>query len=390
MIYIKLKKRSSTEFSNEQKLLLSCLQLKSQTRYFKINAILDHHSIDWHHFLRLTKFHKVIPPVYQCLKQHTHKNIPDYLLASLRKYSCEITLKNTLHVEELKQLLNLFETHDIDVIPFKGPTLAQIAYGGTHARQFCDLDFLVSRKDFKRCVNLLISLNYRSPYVNQGWNYSILYKIIKNFHYDFIAHEISFGKRKQDCNVFIDLHQNISKYCPESFEIFSDRLLKIKLQQQYYQSLKTEDLLNVLCIHNSQDGWKKFQAIYDVANLVDNNPTLNWPDVLKLSQELRCRRRLLLGLALCKSYFDIDLSDSIENMILTDQIISDLIGQIDLSLKNSPVSRRTFSMKIRFQFMKMQMLESFYYKQKVLFDFVWYYLFDNFYRAKVMTMPFSK
>lgn len=380
----------TSEFYAELNLLLSCLPLSIHSKYFEVSKIIEKHSIDWNFFLRLAKYHKVVPQVYLCLKQSTQKHIPDFVLASLRQQSCEISLKNILHVKELKQLISLFQTHEIEVIPFKGPTLAKLAYGSIDARQFCDLDLLVRRQDFDRSITLLINHSYRSSYLREGWNQSILHRIIKNLHYKFFTHEISFGQKRKENSVFIDLHRNISKYSPECFDRLSRQLVKINLLEQSIQSLAPEDLLNVICIHNSQDGWMKFQAIYDVASLVYNNPTLNWSNVFEQARDLRCRRRLLLGLALSQSYFDIDLSESIKNMIREDQVISNLIVKIEQRFKAKPVSKRTFSMKIGFQIMKMKMLESFDLKIKVLYEFVWSYFFVNFYRAKIMTTPLSK
>ncbi|MGR3274567.1 nucleotidyltransferase domain-containing protein [Acaryochloris marina NIES-2412] len=390
MVSLLSKRLNILEFTAELNLLLSCLPLSTLSKNFKVSYLIEEHSIDWNYFLRLATYHKVVPQVYQCLKHSTQKNIPDFVLANLRQQSCEITLKNILHVKELKQLISLFESHEIKVIPFKGPTLAQLAYGSIYARQFCDLDLLVQRKDFDRSINLLINHSYHSSYLREEWHQSIFYRIIKNLHYTFFAHEISFGQKRKSNSVFIDLHRKISKYSPECFDNFSCRLIKTNLLEQSIRSLGPEDLLNVICIHNSQDGWIKFQAIYDVANLVHNNPTLNWSDVFKQAQDLRCRRRLLLGLALCRSYFDVDFPESINNRIREDQVISNLTDQIDQRFKANLISKRTFSMKISFQVMKMKMLESFYFKVKVFCEFVWSYFFSNFYRAKIMSTPLSK
>lgn len=390
MISLFQKKSINSEFSPELILLLSCLPLSKHSKYVKDSNLLEEYSIDWNYFLKLTRFHKLFPPVYQYLKQSNDKNIPDHVLANLRKNTFEITLKNVLYVKELRWLINLFEINGISVIPFKGPTLAQLAYGSIYSRQFCDLDLLVRRNDFEQSMNLLINHHYRSSYIRQEWNKSIFHRLIKYFHYRFITHEISFGKKRDENNVFIDLHRNISKYSLECFEIFYDRLVKTNLLEQSIQSLRPEDLLNVLCIHNSQDGWIKIQSIYDIANLVHNNPDLNWPNVFKQAQLLRCRRRLLLGLALCQNYFEINLSESIRIKIIEDQIISDLISKIDQGFKINPTSKRTFVMKIRFQILRMKMLESCHFKLKLLGDFIWSYFFSNFYRAKIMTTPLSK
>ena len=48
-----------------------------------------------------------------------------------------------LLTSELIKIMKLLEENDIKAIAFKGPTLAQLAYGDVTLRQYVDLDLLV-------------------------------------------------------------------------------------------------------------------------------------------------------------------------------------------------------------------------------------------------------
>ena len=56
--------------------------------------------------------------------------------------------------------MKLFEKYDIQALAFKGPTLAQNAYGDITLRQFGDLDILIRKKDRSRMVSILLNEQY--------------------------------------------------------------------------------------------------------------------------------------------------------------------------------------------------------------------------------------
>jgi len=74
--------------------------------------------------------HGLISLVYHTLRDlSTDINIPPTLLSKLQAKYKLIAQKNMLLSAELIKILNLLNKHNIKAIPFKGPTLAQLAYG---------------------------------------------------------------------------------------------------------------------------------------------------------------------------------------------------------------------------------------------------------------------
>src|SRR5262249_53784855 len=69
--------------------------------------------------------------------------------------------QNVLHVTG-KQLrvYKLFKENNVPVALFKGPLLAQLAYGEMSLRQAGDIDLLINRRDFTHARLLLESLGY--------------------------------------------------------------------------------------------------------------------------------------------------------------------------------------------------------------------------------------
>ena len=76
----------------------------------------------------------------------------------------ENSLHNLFMTGELFKLLDLFGAHGIGAIPYKGPTLAALAYGNLALREFDDLDLLLPERDIPRARDLLIAQGFRPGY----------------------------------------------------------------------------------------------------------------------------------------------------------------------------------------------------------------------------------
>jgi hypothetical protein len=108
--------------------------------------------------------HGVIPLLYQSLSTTCPEAVPKTNLAQLRDYSHSNALHNLFLTKELLKLLNLFESHSIPAIPFKGPVLAVSAYGNLSLRQIGDLDILVRERDYHKAKELLLDQGHRMLY----------------------------------------------------------------------------------------------------------------------------------------------------------------------------------------------------------------------------------
>ena len=68
--------------------------------------------------------------------------------------------KNLLMTGELIKILKLLKVNDINAIPYKGPVLANLAYGTISLREFNDLDIFVNKCDTYEVYKLMLSLGY--------------------------------------------------------------------------------------------------------------------------------------------------------------------------------------------------------------------------------------
>jgi len=145
----------------EIELLLCCTRTQIDTATAERIKILIQSKIDWAYLIQTATRHGVMSLLYQSLSTTCQEAVPKTNLAQLRDYSHSNALHNLFLTKELFKLLNLFESHSIPAIPFKGPVLAVSAYGNLSLRQIGDLDILVRERDFHKAKELLLDQGHR-------------------------------------------------------------------------------------------------------------------------------------------------------------------------------------------------------------------------------------
>jgi hypothetical protein len=114
---------------------------------------------DWHALATLSEIHGVLPLV--------HRSLADVEREITDRYFQSAVVNSRISAErmaaELEQLLSIFAEHDIEVIPLKGPVLAEALYGDITLRPCEDLDLLVRIKDFSRAEKVLFDAGWSAP-----------------------------------------------------------------------------------------------------------------------------------------------------------------------------------------------------------------------------------
>ena len=164
--------------SNELQFVVTCCQVNSSEKdqeehilsYLKTN----HTKVD--DLISLSYRHGVLPLVYKtilalnadtpvvktkegCKSLSSHAVVLP-LLKKLQPEYMRIAQRNMLMSAELIRIMKLLEDNGIEALAFKGPTLAQMAYGDITLRQYVDLDVLVDEKDVFEAGKIIADNNY--------------------------------------------------------------------------------------------------------------------------------------------------------------------------------------------------------------------------------------
>ena len=117
-------------------------------------------TLDWSEFFRLAEYHGVLPIAARNLMHHVRALPPE--IETLLRSAYDANLRRSMwFAAELARIMQHFKRRQLRAVPFKGPALAQSAYGDLGLRNYSDLDFLISPADFERAKLALAEIGYR-------------------------------------------------------------------------------------------------------------------------------------------------------------------------------------------------------------------------------------
>jgi hypothetical protein len=327
---------SNSNIRAEEEVLFCCARTVMDAQNSDRLQVLLQQDLDWNYLLEVAPLHGMIPLLYTHLKNLS--SVPENVLKQLQTHFEGNAKRNLFLAGELIKTLNLFERHEIAAIPFKGVTLAINTYGNLSLRQFGDLDILIHPKDVLKVKEIMLNRGYQPPT-------SPLTKVQESAYlksaaeYNFIS---------QDNRVSVETHWGIvaGDFLP-AFppELFWEDLQPVTIGEKTVSSFSPENLLLVLCIQRSKHLWERLDWICDLAELIQNNPQLNWDKVITKATQIGSERMLFLGLYLAKEMLGLEVPEPVWMKVQRDRKIEKLALQVSQRLftqqrERSPIGYR--------------------------------------------------
>jgi Uncharacterised nucleotidyltransferase len=303
----------------EVQLVLNCARTQRSLGLISSIEELCKMQINWMLVQDLSSRNGVDGLLWESLQNVDSALIPISVLNQLQQNYQAYILKGMICSRELIRLLQDFETHQIPVLPYKGPTLAIALYGSYALRYFSDLDILIHPDYLVAAKALLIKHDYETLSVDDtqeqmnAWSDS----------------ERDFLRLNND--VAVDLHWRLTPrfFALEMpFDLLWLRRESVTLLNSPVATLSSEDLLLVLCVHGSKECWSQLKWICDIAELLRTYPHLDWQEIEERSQMLHCRRMLLLGLKLAQELLQAQIPQSLQIAIVQDHRLPSLSQQV--------------------------------------------------------------
>lgn len=302
----------------ENQLLLTCIRAVTAPETSSDLIGLLQLPLDWNYFMGKAKRHCVLPLVYQCLNRIDHKVIPIEVLHYLRTSARQITQHNLSMVGELLQIVVVLEQHNIPAMPFKGPALAMQAYGNLSLRQFADLDILIQQKDFPTARALLIERGYHpkhnltTPEEIAAYPYKVHHEY-RLFRPDGLLVELEW-----------QVMQRPFAFPPKAKEWWNN-LEQLPLGGQKIRALPLEKLLLILCVHGSKHLWDRLIWICDIAEIIRNNPQIDWKRLFDEARNLGAERMLCFGLYMAHNLLNAPIPEDVLQRITKDRKLPRLV-----------------------------------------------------------------
>ena len=285
----------------ETEVLLRCARTDVDAGSVERVAELAGGGLDWPYVLGLARSHGVVPLVHRALRGRPW--VPPDAARELRVDAFALAALVHLHTEELLALVRACEAEGLRALPFKGPALGALAYGGPYRRRpGGDLDVLTRREDFARVRDLLLDRGYRPrvPVEEEG-------------QYLRTRSGSTFERESGDVDLHWTLEQKAFDGLPFSFRLDPDHVwdhgATVDLAGTPVRTLRAEDALLYLCAHGAKHSWAALFSVCDVAEVARLG--LDWDWVEGEARRQHTTRILHLGLLLAQGLLGVDLPDDV-------------------------------------------------------------------------------
>jgi hypothetical protein len=249
----------TTLLTVEDQLLLSAAHpILSAERQQRITRLLAREP-DWPRLAAGAERHGLGSILHGHLRWLDAGGVPPAIRESLARSARACVAWNLRLRHALDGLLGAFARAAIDVMPLKGPVLADRLYPDPLLRSTGDLDVLVRRADDAAAEALLEALGYRRlPEPEQGATY----------HTRFAS-----GEADAAGDVVVEVHRELGESHvsrPDVEAVWASASRTVWAGQPIW-SMALPDLVLYLCFHATKDGLASLRALLDVALLVDRH-----------------------------------------------------------------------------------------------------------------------
>jgi hypothetical protein len=309
----------------ENRLIAECAQRFIPDQQIKNISDALNYDLDWNYIFKISVRNAVFPVVcWNLLNKFPHL-LPDEIRNTLNEKFQTHLRKNMFLTGRLIELVKLFESNNIPILPFKGPLLAMRAYKNLALRQFGDLDVLIRPNDFDKAIDLL-SANGFEPVNSANWLKNNNWRITAIKDVSFINTEHKF---------IVEVHWKLSGShfaLPIEMNRMWNELESVNVAGTRVNALSFNDLLIYLCLHGSRHSWERFGWICDIHELIESQSEIDYEELTRQAQRLGCEKVLELGLYLVYRFFNKKYPLPNWQRIENDSTLKDISDQIQAKL----------------------------------------------------------
>ncbi|HLW82938.1 MAG TPA: nucleotidyltransferase family protein [Candidatus Acidoferrales bacterium] len=279
----------------EVEVLLSCARNPLDAgRQQRLAALLASH-LDWPLMLNLAVENGLLPLLCEHLSRYSQIQIPGDISNRLREENRQYSMRSLLLMAELLRIVNNLRQRQIPALPYKGPTLAQFAYGNPSLRQFEDLDIVVAQQFMPRAYDEMNALGYEARLPRK----SFLAKRRREIPGEYVF------LHKQN-RALVEFHTEFTLRhfpSPPRIDEMARRPAIVCVNGREVPTFSPADNLLMLCVHGAKDFWSRLIWVADVAAIAEKLSAADWQRLLEEADRYDASRMVNLGLCLAHSIF---------------------------------------------------------------------------------------
>jgi Uncharacterised nucleotidyltransferase len=301
-------------------LLAACSAIPPAEKTDRVRQFL-HSSIHWELLFELAGRHGVQPLLFQAIR--SIDGIPPGHLRALQKTYETNLHKALLLSRELIRIVTRLSELGIEVMPYKGPALAEVIYGDIAQRQSGDIDLLIHPQDLPRIRDAVRELGYtphlilseaeESAYLKSGYEYAFDGAAGPNLL------ELQWAIQPRFYAVDFDMK-----------DLF-ERAIPISVAGQPMKTPSREDLFLVLSAHAAKHIWGRLVWLCDLAQLM-SLPTLNWGWIGTQARTLGIERILGVTIGLANRLLGAEVPSAAQKSIAEDRATVLLVEEIQTQI----------------------------------------------------------
>jgi hypothetical protein len=284
--------------------------LQQPIRWERLFALADHHGIQPLLCQALVGFEEAVPPNEMHSLRQTHQvNLHKALLLS----------------RELIRIVDHLSTLGIEVMPHKGPALAEVLYADVALRQSSDLDLLIRPHDLARIRDAVRELGY-APHLHLS-----------------DAEERAYLQSGYECAFdgpagpnLLELQWAIlPRFYAVDFDMDSvfQRAVTVTVAGQPMKTPSPADLLLILSVHAAKHVWGRLVWLCDVARLM-NLPSLDWDWISSRARDLGIVRILAVTMLAVTELLGAAIPTAAQGILKADRATLALVAEIKPHIVN--------------------------------------------------------
>ena len=319
-----------TKILREKELLILCARTCVDEQNARRIRQLLAEPFDWEYFLKEAANHSLRPLIQRNLHIFA-ETIPSAVFAELNQSCRANSLKSLMLSGELCKILENFRHLGIAAISYKGPVLAVQAYGDAALREFGDIDIILRQRDIGGAHGVMCALGYRPKF---PWIHT------EEMKRRFVPGEYAYiGPR----NALVELHTELTLRhfpSPPNLDAAFARAITVPLDGRQVPAFAPADLLSFLSLHGSKDLWERMGWVVDIAELLQNTPSFDWDQAMRLARESRVQRMAFLGIALAQKLLRLQIPEAVQRAIEADAVAQRLANEIGNGLLDRDLPQR--------------------------------------------------
>ena len=306
--------------SPEKRLLVACARTAAKPKIADQIRELCAGPLDWEFVVNESAVNSILPLVARHVAAFAADLAPRERVDRLTKGARANALRCLTLTAELIRLVELLRARDVQPIPYKGPVVAQQAYGDVALREFEDLDIILRQRDMGKVDEIMKGLGYRP---NHPWRFeSGPSSTVVPGEYDY---------RDEARGMIVEFHTEFTlRHFPvrPDLEQMSRRLVPVTLSGHEIYTFAPEDMLTLLCVHGSKDFWTRISWVADISEFVRAQPQLDWDMTFNRAHEFGAERMVNLGLSLASKLLQAPLPAAITARVQRDHVADSTASEI--------------------------------------------------------------